>query len=79
MLEVENLTTEVWPVRLTDLVPYSEQEDLEISFEANPAPSETDVEGQRGILAWEFDVAPGETKAVSLTHTLRWPEGMDLQ
>lgn len=79
VLEVENLTTEVWPVRLLDLVPYSEQEDLEVSFEAAPSPVETDVDGQRGILAWEFDVAPGETKTISLTHTLRWPEGMDLR
>lgn len=79
VLEVENLTNEAWAVRLLDQVPYSEQEDLEVSFEASPAPSETDVEGQRGILAWEFDVAPGETKSVSLTHVLSWPAGMELQ
>ncbi len=79
VLEVENLTNETWPVRLLDQVPYSEQEDLEISFEANPPPSETDVKGQRGILAWTFDIAAGETKAVNLTHTLRWPEGMELR
>lgn len=79
VLEVENLTNEAWAVRLLDQVPYSEQEDLEISFEASPAPSETDVEGQRGIMAWEFDVAPGETKSVSLTHVLSWPAGMELR
>lgn len=79
VLEVRNLTNEAWAVRLLDQVPYSEQEDLEISHESDPAPSETDVEGQRGILAWEFDLPAGETKEVSLTHTLRWPEGMELQ
>lgn len=79
VLEVENLTNESWPVRLMDLVPYSEQEDLEISFTATPEPTETDVKGQRGLLAWAFDIAPGETKTVELTHTLSWPEGMELR
>ena len=79
VLEVENLTNELWPVRLLDLVPYTEQEDLEIGFDATPPPVQTDVDGGRGILAWEFDIAPGETKAVTLTHTLRWPAGMELR
>jgi len=79
ILKLENLTTEVWPVRLIDLVPYSEQEDLEISYTADPVPTETDVEGQRGILAWEFDLAVGEQKDVTLNQVLSWPEGQQLQ
>ena len=79
VLEVENLTDEVWPVRLLDQVPYSEQEDLEITYAAEPAPTEVNVDGQRGILAWEFDIAPGETKAVDLTTVMQWPEGMALR
>lgn len=78
-LEVENLTGEAWPVRLIDQVPYSEQEDLEITWSADPVPTEADVDGQRGILAWEFEIAPGETRIVKLTHLLSWPEGMVLQ
>ena len=79
ILKLENLTAEVWPVRLIDLVPYSEQEDLEITHTADPAPTETDVEGQRGILAWEFDLAAGEKKDVTLNLVLSWPEGQQLQ
>jgi len=79
VLKLENLTDEVWPVRLLDQVPYSEQEDLEISFAANPAPVETDVNGQRGVLAWEFEIAAGEVKEVTLEHVIRWPEGKLLQ
>ena len=79
ILKLENLTAEVWPVRLLDLVPYSEQEDLEITYTADPAPTETDVKGQRGILAWEFDMAAGEKKEVTLTHVISWPEGQALQ
>lgn len=79
VLKLENLTDEVWPVRLLDQVPYSEQEDLEISFTADPAPLETDVNGQRGVLAWEFEMAPGAVKEVTLEHVISWPEGKLLQ
>jgi uncharacterized protein (TIGR02231 family) len=79
MLEVENLTDRAWDVRLMDLVPYSEQTDLEITYVAEPAPTEVDVDGQHGILAWDFPIAAGETKTVTLSHTIRWPEGQVLQ
>lgn len=79
VLRVENLGDEVWPVRLMDVVPYSEQEDLEARYEAEPAPSEVNVDTQRGIMAWDFDIAPGETREIRLTTSLRWPEGMVLQ
>ena len=79
VLEVENLTDRAWDVRLMDLVPYSEQTDLEISYVAEPAPSEVDVDGKRGILAWDFRIAAGETTSVTLSHTINWPEGQVLQ
>ena len=78
-LVVANLTQESWPVRLLDQVPYAEQEDLEITFTATPEPSETDVDGQRGILAWEFELAAGATQEVTLEQALRWPSGMELR
>ncbi len=79
VLEVENLTDRAWDVRLMDLVPYSEQNDLEITYVAEPAPTVVDVDGARGILAWDFPIAAGETKAVKLSHTISWPEGQVLQ
>lgn len=79
VLEVQNLTGEAWPVRVLDQVPYSEQEELEISYEAEPPVSEVDVEGQRGILAWDFDLGPGESKEIVLESVISWPEGKVLQ
>lgn len=78
-LKIENKTGESWPVRLLDQVPYSEQEDLKISWAADPAPTETDVDGERGILAWEFDLEAGAAKEIQLNHTISWPQGMVLQ
>lgn len=79
VLQVKNLTGEGWPVRVLDLVPYSEQEELEITYKADPAVTEADVDGKRGILAWDFDLGAGETKEISLTSVLSWPEGKVLQ
>lgn len=79
VITVENTGAEAWPVRLLDQVPYSEQDALEIEVTASPAPMETDVEGQRGILAWEFDLAAGARQTITLEHVLTWPEGMVLR
>jgi uncharacterized protein (TIGR02231 family) len=79
VLEVENLTGEAWPVRVLDMVPYSEQEDLEITYTANPAVTEADVDGKRGILAWDFDLAAGETQEIMLDSLISWPEGKVVQ
>jgi uncharacterized protein (TIGR02231 family) len=78
-IEVENLTGEVWPLRLLDRVPYSEQEDLEITWTAQPRPTEEDVDGKRGVMAWEFEIAPGATQEIALGHRIEWPEGMQLR
>ncbi len=79
VIKVENLGSESWPVRLMDQVPYSEQDDLEIETTAKPAPTETDVDGQRGILAWDFTLQAGEQKSVTLGYSMTWPEGMVLR
>ena len=79
VLEVENLTGEAWPVRVLDMVPYSEQEELEISYSADPEVSVVDVDGKRGVLAWDFDLGPGETKAITLESVISWPQGKVLQ
>lgn len=79
VLKVENLTDEAWPVHLLDQVPYSEQEDLKITYTADPAPTASDVDGQLGILAWDFDLAPKEKKEISLDTVLNWPQGKVLQ
>jgi len=73
-IEVENLTGESWPLRLLDRVPYSEQDALEIDWTATPAPDTTDAEDKRGVLAWSFDLAAGQSRAITLDYSLEWPK-----
>lgn len=77
-IEVENLTGEAWPLRVLDRVPVSEQDDLKITWEATPSPAQERVDDKRGVLAWEFDLAAGETQEIRLSHTIEWPDGMVL-
>ncbi len=79
VITVENTGDTAWPLRVLDQVPYTEQDDLEIEVTATPAPSETDVEGQRGILAWDFDLSAGGKQTITLEQSLSWPEGMELR
>ena len=79
LIEVENLTGEPWAIELIDRVPFSEQEDLEISWGARPRPDTQDVDGQRGVLQWDFDLPAGEVQKITLNHTLEWPDGKILR
>lgn len=75
---VENLTGEAQEVRALFPLTFSEQEDLRVRVNADPAPDETDLDRQRGVSAWSLSLAPGETKEVKITVTMDWPEGKQL-
>lgn len=78
-ITVENLTAQDWNVRVLDQVPYSQQDDLEITWSATPRPTKENVEKQRGILAWDLELGAGESETIQLDTTLSWPEGMLLR
>ncbi len=78
LLTVSNTTNRNWDIRLLDRVPYSEEEDLEIDFTARPVPTETNIDGKRGVLAWDFTLPAGGEQNVSFGYTLGWPEDKEL-
>jgi len=78
-LSVENVSNRAWDIILYDRVPVSEQEELLVDWSARPRPTETDVEGRRGVLAWEFALESGASKAIKLSYELQWPEGNELR
>ncbi|HEY0212558.1 MAG TPA: DUF4139 domain-containing protein [Paenirhodobacter sp.] len=78
-IAVENHTGRDWPVRVLDRVPYSEQDDLKVTYKADPAPTVTDWQDMRGVLGWKFDLASGATRDITLNTTVNWPAGQVLQ
>ncbi|MFV1636501.1 MULTISPECIES: mucoidy inhibitor MuiA family protein [Phaeobacter] len=78
-IEIENLTDQPWPLRVLDRVPYSQQDDLKIRWSARPAPTEENVEKQRGILAWDMEIAQGAREMIQIETELSWPEDQILR
>lgn len=78
-IELRNLTNDTWPIRLFDRVPYSEQDDLRITWQATPEPTEANADNKRGILRWDMTLPPKTEQVISLEHSLSWPEGKELR
>jgi uncharacterized protein (TIGR02231 family) len=78
-IEVKNLTGESWPLRVIDQVPYSEQEDLVITWNVKPRPGLTDVDDKTGVLAWDSEIGAGATQVINLNYSLEWPDGKVLR
>ncbi len=78
-IRVENLTGESWPLRVIDRIPYSQQDDLTITTLATPPATRRDPEGQRGLMEWDFDLAPGAERVIRLETRIAWPRGMLLR
>lgn len=78
-IDVENLTDRAWDVSVRDAVPFSEQEDLVVTWSARPAPNNDAVDDQRGILEWQLSLAPGASGTIAVETTLTWPEGKVLR
>lgn len=76
ILSAQNLTGRDYDLRMIDQVPVSEQEDLQISWTASVDPTQTDPEGERGLLVWDMPLAAGQTQEITLQSSIRWPEGM---
>lgn len=72
-LEVQNLTSESWPLRVLDQVPYSEQDDLVITWNAKPRPSKSNVDDLKGVMAWESVLEAGKTARITLNYSIEWP------
>jgi uncharacterized protein (TIGR02231 family) len=61
-------------VVIEDRIPVSEVDDIKVELlPVTTPPTERDVRDRRGVLAWSFEAAPGETKEIKLGWRLRWP------
>ena len=75
---VENTGDRSETLRLLYATPFAEQEDLRLSMTLAPQPNAVDVDDLRGVQAWAFSVAPGETKLIEMSLSFAWPEGQEL-
>jgi uncharacterized protein (TIGR02231 family) len=67
------------PLTIYDRAPVSENEDLKIAVRATPQPSEQDVGGVRGLMAWTLDMQAGSTQVVTFGYDIAWPGDQNLR
>lgn len=78
-LTLENLGTKTWDVELREAVPYSEQDDLEIEWTAQPKADIVDVDDRRGLIQWNLTIGPDTTQEIMIEQDIRWPDGKILR
>jgi len=66
-----------FPIKITvqDRIPISENSAITIeqNSAATTPPTEKNVGDKRGVVAWSYDYAPGETKEIKLGYRMKWP------
>lgn len=75
---VENLFDTDEEVQTIFALPFSEQEDLEVSVSSRPNPDSRDFEQRRGVSVWTLQLGPGEKQTVRVNVRMDWPEGQQL-
>lgn len=67
------------PVRIIDSMPVSDHEDIQIEgLRNNTPPSQKDVDGKRGVMAFDYDLQAGEEKRIRIGYKVTWPSDMKM-
>lgn len=77
-ITVDNLHTRPMEITVIDRVPVAEDERITVEQLDTTAPTETDVDGVRGVLAWTYDYEPGETRTITNGYLVTWPSDLDV-
>ncbi len=71
---VKNLHPFVVKVSVIDSIPISENSAIVIEqAPATTPPTDKIVGDRRGVMGWTFDLAPNDTKAITLAYRMKWP------
>ncbi|MEM0976312.1 MAG: mucoidy inhibitor MuiA family protein [Pseudomonadota bacterium] len=72
--EIVNLLNHRVPMRLYDVIPVSEAEDLRVVEVSQPSPDDRRVEGRRGVFQWNLELDRLETQVIRFGYDLAWPK-----
>ena len=76
MISVRNTHRQTMPVRILGRVPVSAHEKLKVErLKDMSVPTSENVDDERGVLAYEYDMAPGSEKIITLHYRIHWPRG----
>ncbi len=75
---VTNRAEEQIRVRLLAAVPVPSDERIAVTVLDETTPGYEKEAGREGVLRWEFDLAPGAGREVSLAYEVRWPKDVKI-
>jgi uncharacterized protein (TIGR02231 family) len=62
-------------VAVTDQLPVSENEDIQVEMlPSTTPPTATNLHDKRGVIEWAFEAKPGEVKDIAFAWRVRWPK-----
>jgi uncharacterized protein (TIGR02231 family) len=74
-IKVKNTRKESIGLLLKDQYPISNNKDIEVTLQES---SEAAVNTETGVLTWKLDIAPGETKKVRISYTVKFPKDKNI-
>jgi uncharacterized protein (TIGR02231 family) len=73
-ITIENLKDSAVRVRLTDRIPVSETDRIQIKgIETEPAPTEKDFQKREGVMLWDFEMPAKRTKTIEIRFDIKHP------
>jgi uncharacterized protein (TIGR02231 family) len=77
-LTVKNLHERAMSVTILDQVPVSNNADIKVETIGRTAPTKTDVDDKRGILAWKVSIDPDEEAVIDFGYRVIWPSAKSI-
>lgn len=77
-LEIINRHDRALPVTALIRMPVAKNENIEVKADYSDKPTKQDVDGDKGIHAWQFELDAQESKKMKLGYEIRYPEDRDL-
>jgi uncharacterized protein (TIGR02231 family) len=72
-ITVKNLHGRPIQLSVLDQIPVSQNAEIKVDLTGKMAPSRRDVDDKRGVLAWDFQLAPDEEKVIDFGYRTTWP------
>ncbi|MEM7776400.1 MAG: mucoidy inhibitor MuiA family protein [Pseudomonadota bacterium] len=72
-ISLNNLHTRSVKLTVVDRIPVSRDEEIKVELTSSIAPSKRNLDEQRGVLAWTFDLKPNEKKNLDVGFKATWP------
>jgi uncharacterized protein (TIGR02231 family) len=72
-VNVKNLHERAIDVTILDRIPVSQNDEIKIEYTGRATPTTQNVDGQRGIIAFEAKLDPDEEKVLEYGYRISWP------